>query len=215
MKEDCVIVGAGTYGQVYAEYLQEDYNIFGFIDDDEKLSNTEINGIKVLGNFNFLLNSIENSVNVFIPIGNNKVRVELFKKVIDKGFKTPNFIHKTAQIHSSVKKGKGIYILPATQIMPLTEVEDFVLISMGVNIAHHTVIEQGCFFSQGTNIGASIHFKEKVFCGIASTVMTGVKEIGANSLIGAGAVIIKDIPDGATVVGNPGKIIKIKDVSDL
>jgi len=209
MKEDCVIVGAGTYGQVYAEYLQEDYNILGFIDDDEKLSNTEINGIKVLGNFNFLLNSIENSVNVFIPIGNNKVRVELFKKVIDKGFKTPNFIHKKTLIHSSVKIGKCVYILPGTQIMPLTEIKDFVLISMGVNIAHHVTIEQGCFFSQGSNIGASLALKENAYLGIASTVMTGVKIVGKDSLIGAGAVIIKDVPDNATVVGNPGRVIKL------
>lgn len=41
--------------------------------------------------------------------------------------------------------------------------------------------------------------------------MTGVKVVGEDALIGAGAVIIKDIPDGATVVGNPGRIIKIKD----
>lgn len=208
MKENCIIVGAGTYGQVYAEYLKEDYNILGFIDDNEILSNTEINGIKVLGNFNFLLNSIDISVNVFIPIGNNKTRVELFKKVINKGFKTPNFIHKTTQIHSSVKIGKGVYILPGSHIMPLAEIKDFVLVSMGVNIAHHTIIEQGCFFSQGSNIGASIHFRDNVFCGIGSTIMTGVKDVGKKSVIGAGAVIIHDVPDGVTVVGNPGRIIK-------
>ncbi|WP_277632269.1 NeuD/PglB/VioB family sugar acetyltransferase [Avrilella dinanensis] len=210
MKANCVIVGAGTYGQVYAEYLKEEYEILGFIDDAVHLHNTEINGIKVLGDFNYLLENLSKEINVFIPIGNNKVRVELLSKAIAAGFKTPNFIHKNTLIHPSVKIGKCVYILPGTQIMPLTEIKDFVLISMGVNIAHHTVIEQGCFFSQGSNIGASIHFKEKVFCGIASTVMTGVKEIGTNSLIGAGAVIIKDVPDGATVVGNPGRIIKQK-----
>jgi|SRR5690606_29933703 len=210
MKENCIIVGAGTYGQVYAEYLKEEYEILGYIDDNYKLQNTSINGIKVLGDFNYLLSNMTKETNVFIPIGNNKVRVDLLNSVIKTGFKTPNFIHKNTLIHPSVKTGKCVYILPGTKIMPLTEIKDFVLISMGVNIAHHTVIEQGCFFSQGSNIGASIKFKENVFCGIASTVMTGVKEVGKNSLIGAGAVIIKDVPDGATVVGNPGRIIKIK-----
>ena len=42
-----------------------------------------------------------------------------------------------------------------------------------------------------------------------------MNKIGEWCTIGAGAVIIKDIPDGATVVGNPGKIIKIIDVSDF
>ena len=208
MKEKCIIVGAGTYGQVYAEYLKDDYEIIGFIDDDKSIFDTKINGLHVLGDFDFLLNNIDCSTNVFIPIGNNKVRVALLKKIIEKGFKTPNFIHKTAQIHHSVQIGKGVYILPGTQIMPLTQIKDFVLISMGVNIAHHTMIEEGCFFSQGSNIGANISFKKNVFCGISSTVMTGVKEVGRNSLIGAAAVIIRDVPDFAVVVGNPGKIIK-------
>lgn len=209
-KEKCIIIGAGTYGQVYAEYLKEVYTIIGFIDDNEVLHNAKVNNIEVLGSFDYMLDHIDSSTNVFIPVGNNKVRVKLLEKVIEAGFKTPNFIHTDTQIHPTVKLGRCIYILPGTHIMPFTEIKDFVLISMGVNIAHHTIIEQGCFFSQGVNVGASIHLKENAYCGIGSTIMTGVKEVGENSLIGAGAVIIKDVPDGATVVGNPGRIIKIK-----
>ncbi|CAM3323257.1 NeuD/PglB/VioB family sugar acetyltransferase [Empedobacter stercoris] len=211
MKEKAIIVGAGTYGQVYEAYLKDEYQIIGFIDDDLSLRDTEINNIKVLGDFEYLLNQIDKNINVFVPIGNNHVRANLLKKLMENGFNTPNFIHKNTHIHSSVKIGKCVYILPGTNIMPYTSIGDFVLISMGVNIAHHTIVDNACFFSQGSNIGASIHFKNNVFCGIASTVMTGVKTVGENSLIGAGAVIIKDIPDGATVVGNPGRIIKIKD----
>lgn len=208
MKENCIIVGAGTYGQVYAEYLKEEYNILGFIDDNKEVINTNIGAHQVLGDFEYLLNNIDKSTNVFIPIGNNNVRTSLLKKVIELGFKTPNYIHPDCQIHESVQIGKCVYILPGTNIMPLTTINDFVLISMGVNIAHHTIIEEGCFFSQGSNIGASIHFEKNVFCGIASTVMTGVKNVGEDALIGAAAVIIRDVPKNAVVVGNPGKIIK-------
>jgi|SRR5690606_9913824 len=212
MKENCIIVGAGTYGQVYAEYLSDNYNILGFIDDNLSIKNTTIGKYNVLGDFKYLLNSIEKSTNIFIPIGNNKVRISLLKEVIKSGFKTPNFIHPHCQIHESVKIGKCVYILPGTNIMPLTTINDFVLISMGVNIAHHTIIEEGCFFSQGSNIGASIHFEKNVFCGIASTVMTGVKTVGEESVIGASAVIIRDIPKKSVVVGNPGKVIKINNI---
>ena len=34
--------------------------------------------------------------------------------------------------------------------------------------------------------------------------------MGEDAIIGAGAIIIEDVPAGATVVGNPGKIIKIR-----
>ena len=50
---------------------------------------------------------------------------------------------------------------------------------------------------------------ELSFIGIGSSIIQGVK-VGKNVTIGAGSVIIKDIPDNAVVVGNPGKVIKNK-----
>src|SRR5690606_27439561 len=58
MQEKTIIVGEGTYGQVYAEYLKDEYQIIGFIDDDRRLLGAEINNIKVLGNFEYLLNQL-------------------------------------------------------------------------------------------------------------------------------------------------------------
>ena len=83
MQEKAIIVGAGTYGQVYAEYLKDEYQIIGFIDDDSCLLGTKINNIKVLGNFEYLLNQIDKNINVFVPIGDNHVRVNLLKKLIE------------------------------------------------------------------------------------------------------------------------------------
>jgi acetyltransferase-like isoleucine patch superfamily enzyme len=79
---------------------------------------------------------------------------------------------------------------------------------MGVNIAHHTILGKGSFYSQGTNIGASITIEDNAFCGIGSTIMTGVMCVGECSTIGAGAVVLRDVPAYAVVVGNPGRIIK-------
>lgn len=206
----CIVIGAGTYGQVYARYLSEVYEVIGFIDDNPLLKDKYIGGIKVLGDvaFSFDFLSSNPEVCVFVPLGDNTIRYNLLKEYGDKGYNIPSYINPHTVIHPSVKIGIGTYILPGTNIMPDTEIGNFVMISMGVNIAHHNSIADGCFFSQGTNIGASIHIKEKAYFGIGSTVMTGVKDIGKESLTGAGTVVIKDVPDYAVVVGNPGRIIK-------
>ena len=49
--------------------------------------------------------------------------------------------------------------------------------------------------------------------GIGARVIPGIT-IGENAIVGAGTVVIDDVPDGATVVGNPGVIIKINEVED-
>lgn len=136
--------------------------------------------------------------------------MKILKSFEDKGFNIPSFIHPQAIIHPSVKLGKAVYVLPGTNIMPLSEVGDFTMISMGVNIAHHTSVSEACFFSQGTNVGASIDIAELAYVGIGATIMTGVKTVGSNSLIGAGAVVIRNVPANAVMAGVPAKVIKMK-----
>ena len=53
---------------------------------------------------------------------------------------------------------------------------------------------------QGAKVGAN------------TTLLPGVT-IGRHSLVGAGSVVVKDVPDGKVVVGNPARVIR--DVSDL
>ncbi|MBA7532225.1 Maltose O-acetyltransferase [subsurface metagenome] len=50
---------------------------------------------------------------------------------------------------------------------------------------------------------------ELSFIGIGATMILGIK-IGKNVTIGAGSVVIKDIPDNVIALGNPAKIIKSK-----
>ena len=207
-KSKCVIVGAGTYGEVYASYLLEMYDVIGFVDDDENKWGTSILDIEILGDLNFLYESISRDVFVFVPLGNNDIRIAILEKLIKNGFSVPSFIHPDANIHKTVSLGQAVYILPGSRIMPLVVIKDFVMISLGVNIAHHSVLENGCFLSQGSNIGASITLKLKSYIGIGATIMTGVKSLGVSCLIGAGSVVIRDVENNAIVVGNPGKIIK-------
>ena len=208
MRKKCIIIGAGTYGHVYMEYLKNDYKITGFYDDDVALHDKDIGGVKIKGSVKDALEN-ESDCAVFVPIGNNPVRVRILKEFEDKGFEIPSFIHPQAIIDSSVRVSeKAVYVLPGTTIMPLVTIDKYVMISIGSNIIHHTHLEEGVFVSNGCNFGANITAKKNAYIGMGATVMTGVKTIGRNSMIGAGAVVIKDVPDSAVVAGVPAKVIK-------
>lgn len=203
----CIIYGAGTYGQVYAAYLKEFYNVLGILDDNHELIGTTIDSLPVLGNLSYLEKNTNKDIAIFVPIGSNLTRVKILNQVRYLGYETPSFIHKDTQIHDSVVVGQAVYILPTTSIMPFSKIGSDTMISMGVNVAHHVLIEDGCFFSQGVNIGASIEIQKHSYIGIGATIMTGVKSVGANCLVGAGSVVIKGIPPYAKMVGNPARII--------
>ena len=210
-----VIIGAGTYGEVYLAYLQESgVEVVGFLDDDPKYEGKNVRGCPVLGVVDTLrtLGASHQVEAVYCPLGNNKLRVKFLKMARELGYKTPNFIHSTILVSPGVKIAEeGVYILQATQVMPHVVIERDVMISAGSNIIHHAHLGQGTFVSNGVNFGANVTSKRYAYVGMGATIMTGVKILGEDCLIGAGAVVIRDVPDGAVMAGVPAKIIRIKE----
>jgi len=197
--------------------MEAGIDIIGFIDDNKELIGKEIVGLPVLGCYKDLYKDSfkENIQAVYCPIGNNHIRAQYLSELYHEGYKTPSFIHRSVSIAPNVTIGQIAYILVGSIIMPHTTIGNFFMMSQGSTIAHHTKIEDGCFVSSGVNIGAGIQIHDKAYIGMGSTIMTGVERLGKNCLVGAGCVVIRNIPDNAVMVGNPGKIIKYQEHDEI
>ena len=208
-----IIIGAGTYGEVYLAYLQDaGIEIVGFVDDNPDLQDTFVRGMPVLGKISDLehLKDKLDVEAVYCPIGNNKLRVSFLEYAKSLGYKIPCFIHPSVIMHPSDTIGDGVYILLGAKIMPYTVIDDYVMISMNALIAHHNHLHKGTFISTGVNFGASISAHENTYIGIGATIMTGLHNLGKDCVVGAGAVVIRDVPENAVVAGVPAKVIKFK-----
>lgn len=107
-----------------------------------------------------------------------------------------------------VKIGKNVVIMNGFQCMSAggLTIEDDTMISLNCTIATNN----HDFYERNIITCKPVHIKKNVWIGVNVTILPGVT-IGNNAIVGAGAVVTKDIPDNAVVVGSPAKVIKYLD----
>lgn len=214
VKKEVYIIGAGSYGEAMFELaLLCNYKPVGFFDDDQSKKGTDVMGIPVLGNLDHSVFSCKDK-NFVVAIGNNRIRVSKMIELLERNAKLPTLIHPSADISKFANIDPiGCYIHANTYLWTKVQINRFCILSPGVIIAHHTVLNEGTFVSAGSNVGANIYIENNVFVGIGSTIMTGVTNIAKDSIIGAGSVVINNTEEDCTYAGIPAKKISGKNKS--
>jgi acetyltransferase EpsM len=192
------LFGASGHGKVIAEIAESNkITIDGFIDTD--VSKTELLG------YNVFHKSPKNTLAVVITIGNNKTR----KKVVEENplFTHPKLVSQNANISKRSILGDGTVVMAGASINTDVFIGKHCIINTNASVDHDCVIQDFVHLSPNVALAGNVNVGEGTHIGIGACVIQGIT-IGKWCTIGAGAVIIKNIPDGCTVVGNPGKIIK-------
>ena len=74
-------------------------------------------------------------------------------------------------------------------------------------VGHDTSIGDYCSFMPSVNISGEVHIEEKVYVGTGAKIINRLS-IGKATIVGAGAVVSKSLPENCTAVGIPAKPIK-------
>lgn len=210
--KDVVIFGAGSVGRLSKQIIDDInknkkmFNVIGYLDDNEKIHDTSLNGVLILGGLEWMINN----PHIYIVLGfsNPNQKLSLIKRLKD--INCTHFaqlIHPTAWISERVYIGEGSIIYPGVHIDVDVRIGDFTLFNKLCTIGHDSIIGDFSTFSPGVKLGGNNIIGDNVEFGINSCSIQNLK-IGASSVIGAGSVIIRDIPDNVIVVGNPGRVLK-------
>lgn len=212
MVKDIVIVGAGGCGRETALIIEDinkeknKWNLLGFIDDNEDIQNKNINGYKVIGKLEYLQN-YKKDIYVVCAIANYKVKKSIIEKLKEnENIKFATLIHPSTKLNSTVSIGKGCIVYQNVIITANITIGDHVIISPKTGIGHDSVVENYCSLLWNVNVSGNVVIKEGSLIGSAATIIQGLT-IGQESIIGAGAVVIRDIPSNTTAVGNPTRLI--------
>lgn len=209
--KDLVIIGTGGVGRETALIVEEinkvnkEWNLLGFIDDNEDLIDKKINGYRVIGNRGYL-NCREKETYVVIAIANNFIKEDLVKYLNNKNIKYATLVHPSVGINSNVEIGEGSIVYPGVIMTVNIKIGNHVIISPKCGIGHDTVIEDYVTLLWNVNVSGAERIRKGATLGSGSTIIQGI-EIGRNSFVGAGAVVIRDVAENKTAVGVPSRYI--------
>ncbi|KAB2953754.1 acetyltransferase [Heliorestis acidaminivorans] len=209
---DLIIFGAGGFGrevhQVY-EDIQEDkksWNFIGFLDEGEALQSQEIHGYPVLGKLDWLQRHSE--ADVVIAIGSPRIKKNVIEKLKDINHQRfATLIHPRAWVGNRVDIQEGTIVCAGSMISTDIKIGKHVIINKNVTIGHDVVIDDYATIAPSVNLSGGAYIQKGCDLGTNSTVLPALS-VGKWSIIGAGAVVTKEVPEQVTAVGVPAKVIK-------
>jgi sugar O-acyltransferase (sialic acid O-acetyltransferase NeuD family) len=210
--KDIVIIGAGGFGREVAWLIEDinkekkEWNIVGFVDDNESIQGKEINDYKVVGNVEWLK---QQELNVVNAIGDPIIKKKVMNRLENSKNIYPVLMHPNVICSDRVNIGEGSIICAGTIITVNIEIGRHVIINLDCTIGHDAVLGDYSTILPSVNISGAVTIEECVNVGTGSAIIQGVT-VGENTVIGAGAVavVVKDLPENCTAVGIPAKPIK-------
>ena len=211
MAKDLIIISAGGDGKNAAEMIEEigpEWSLLGFLDDDLRKQDIEINGVPVLGK----IADIARYNNCYFVILLGSAKDYLIKKrfVAKLGISLEKFatiIHPSARVSKYANIGRGSVILPGVTIMANAEVGNFVFVASNTNIGHDTKIGDYVTIAPLAAIAGRVTIEEGCYIGLNSSIRERVT-IGEWSLVGMASAVTSNVPAYHVVVGNPARILR-------
>jgi acetyltransferase EpsM len=142
-----------------------------------------------------------------VSVGDNATRRRLFADLCARGGTPRTLVHPTAAVSSHASLGRGCLVAAQAVVNPGARVGDNVVVNTSASVDHDCEIGSHAHLAPGVRLGGLVRVGTETLVGIGACAKPGIV-IGCRCVIGAGAVIVRDVPDDTVVCGNPARRLR-------
>jgi sugar O-acyltransferase (sialic acid O-acetyltransferase NeuD family) len=208
---DIVIIGAGGFAREVRQLIddinqdRQSYNLIGFLDGNSDRHGQIMQELPVLGGLDWLEQHLDTVA--VIGIGNPPAKRRIALELEGMGVSSPVLVHPRATVGRWVAMGAGTLICAGNILTTDIRLGKHAILNLDCTVGHDAILEDYVTVAPGVHISGNVTVQEGTDLGTGSSIVQGIR-IGSWSIIGAGAVVSKEIPDNVTAVGVPAKPIK-------
>lgn len=199
-----VVFGTGQIAELAIHYFRTDSNrdIVGVTVDSEFLTGDRMSDVPVVPFEKIATEFPPSEVDLFIALSyrdRNQIRRERFLSGRELGYRFASYVSSRATVLNGDMIGENCFVLENNTVQPFVTIGDNTTLWSGNHIGHHSKIGSHVFISSHVVISGGVTVEDGCFVGVNATVRDRVT-LGAQSVIGAGAIVMRSVPASAVLV---------------
>lgn len=201
--KNLLILGAGGHGKVVGEIadLMNQWDTISFLDDKK----TQCLSFPVIGCFSDLDQYVKTlEYDVFVAIGDNNTRLSIIHKLLERNITIPILVHPSAIISEFSELEVGSVFAAGSIVNPGCSIGKGCILNTSSSLDHDCILKDGVHISPGVHVAGTVTIGECSWIGTGTSIRNEI-HIGNHVMCGMGSNVVKDIPTGEKVCGNPAR----------
>jgi sugar O-acyltransferase (sialic acid O-acetyltransferase NeuD family) len=202
MSTPLAIIGAGGHARVVLSIARAaGFSPIGLVESrPSDATPVTLDGVPVLRSFD----ALPLHTAVALGIGDNAARANLLALIRARhpSHELPTLIHPTAHVEPSASLGVGVVVAARAVVGVGASLSEGVLVNTGAIVDHECSLGPCAHLCPGARLAGRVRVGARAMIGLGAVVIQ-TRSIGDDAVVGAGAVVVADVPPRATAVGVP------------